>query len=975
MPSFQPGQMIGHYKVVSLLGKGGMATVYKGYQVEMDRFVAVKVLEHQFATDPEFIGRFRQEARLIARLEHPHILPVYDFGESDGLPYFAMRNLEAGTLSDRLKAGPISLAEVDRIFTQFADALAYAHEKGVIHRDVKPSNAMLDEKGNLFLTDFGIAKLVEGTTHLTAAGAITGTPAYMSPEQAMGEKVGIQADIFSLGVVLYEMLTGSTPFTAETPLAIMLKMVNEPLPAPRSVNPQIHPALERVILKALSKDLGDRFGSMHEFLRAWKAALKEAAQNKTVAAAPAVQTPVSPAVKRPIPQGQQPVKTPVKRSKAAWLIILFIILIALIAALYFSGSLNYLLNLSPSQIASTQLPAKQTALPPKSAFLNSLILPKSNPGQWSFWADENNITSLAITGNYLTAVNPAGVTVWDLSDREHLSLNTQTGLFNAVSSSALFDTGQTLLLGTANGLFSIKDKNINPINSDSGMTDEQISVMAPTGENILIGTTDCKAEGSGLWLISGTNIQAVQGFPSSPNPMADKVSCKITAILAENSQNWWIGTQTGLAHFDGQAWHVYQSAQGITQGKILRLLRDSSGQLLAVKAEGLFSLSGDTFNQVLKTGDIGLMGIEDLIQDKTGNYWFAGMGGLVRYDPQTHTIELYNKDKVQIASNNLTSAAMDSNGVLYFGSDHGVMVTKDGYSFETLVLTGTLANSSFDRILSAPDGSTWFVNKSSTLVDQYLPGDDAWSSFPSHGSCCLIPLGFYSDGTLFGGGDTGAWFILGDTTIHLTTREGLQSNKVNAITLYGNRKVLIGMDNGMQNLNGDQIIGTLIPTKYGLPLDDITALYVAPDQSTWVGLKGGMMHITADNSIESYFAPNIFSNNLQQITGFATSLDGHLWVTTIGDGIYSLDNGNWIQYSAANTTQFSTNKINSVSVATNGDLWFGTEGFGAIKFSGGQWVKVDRSSGLLLDSVLDIQIDAAGRVWFAGDDGINRFSP
>ena len=164
MENLRPGQMLGSYQIINQIGQGGMATVYKAYQPSMDRNVAIKVLPGQLAQSPEFVTRFQQEARIIAKLEHPHILPVFDYGENDGVTYFVMRYLEAGTLKTKMEAGPLPLAEVDRIFTQLADALGYAHGHGVIHRDLKPANALVDEDGNLFLTDFGIAKLLESAS-------------------------------------------------------------------------------------------------------------------------------------------------------------------------------------------------------------------------------------------------------------------------------------------------------------------------------------------------------------------------------------------------------------------------------------------------------------------------------------------------------------------------------------------------------------------------------------------------------------------------------------------------------------------------------------------------------------------------------------------------------------------------------------------------------------------------------------------
>src|SRR6266849_4645027 len=216
MDNIQAGQTIGPYRIIAQIGQGGMAVVYKAYQPAMERYVALKILPRQLAESPEFTGRFHQEARTIAHLEHAHILPVHDYGESDGYTYLAMRFVEAGTLKDRLQAGPLAPDEIDRCFAQLADALDYAHAQGVVHRDLKPSNVLLDARGNLFLTDFGIAKLLEADSRFTGSGAMMGTPAYMSPEQAQGLRIDQRTDIYSLGIMLYEMVTERLPFEADT---------------------------------------------------------------------------------------------------------------------------------------------------------------------------------------------------------------------------------------------------------------------------------------------------------------------------------------------------------------------------------------------------------------------------------------------------------------------------------------------------------------------------------------------------------------------------------------------------------------------------------------------------------------------------------------------------------------------------------------------------------------------------------------
>ncbi len=286
------GKTLGQYQIVGPLGEGGMASVYKAYQPGVDRYVAVKVLPRHFAKDPKFVRRFQREAKIIARLQHPHILPVFDYGETDGYTFLAMPFIEAGTLSDLLHEQPLPGPQIRKIIAQIGDALDYAHSQGVIHRDVKPSNMMLDERGNCLLMDFGIGKLLEGSIQLTNTGDMVGTPAYMSPEQGLGTEIDGRSDIYSLGVMLYEMITGRAPFKAETPMAVVIKHIYDPLPPPRSVDPNIPEALERVVLKALAKNRDDRFATASEMVVALEAAYAHAVDHPALQ----VETQSAPAV-------------------------------------------------------------------------------------------------------------------------------------------------------------------------------------------------------------------------------------------------------------------------------------------------------------------------------------------------------------------------------------------------------------------------------------------------------------------------------------------------------------------------------------------------------------------------------------------------------------------------------------------------------------------------------------------------------
>ena len=270
-----PGSTAGPYRIVEPLGRGGMASVYKAYEAKLDRYVALKVLPREFLHEATFAERFRREAKSLASLEHPNIVPIYafDIEPGEGIPWMAMRLVSGGSLAQLLKRGRPGVARSVTILRDVAGALDYAHGRGVVHRDVKPQNVLLDEEGRVYLADFGIAKMVESSGGLTATGVITGTPQYMAPEQATGTKVDRRADIYALGIVAYEMFTGHVPFSADTPVAVLMKHVQEPMPLPPpSV---VAEPLLRAVLKATAKRPEDRWPRAGAFVAALEAVLPE----------------------------------------------------------------------------------------------------------------------------------------------------------------------------------------------------------------------------------------------------------------------------------------------------------------------------------------------------------------------------------------------------------------------------------------------------------------------------------------------------------------------------------------------------------------------------------------------------------------------------------------------------------------------------------------------------------------------------
>jgi serine/threonine protein kinase len=262
------------------LGSGGMARVYRGYHPQLDRFVAIKVLRSDLVDDESFLARFRREAQAVAALRHPNIIQVHDFDVEDDIYFMVMELLDGDTLHTRLndyrvRDEPMPWGEMVRILLDVLDGLAYAHQERMVHRDIKPANILLTRRGQAVLADFGIAQIVGGTRH-TVSGALLGTLNYMAPEQGLEGISDVRSDLYSLGIVFYEMLTRRPPFDADTPLAILLKHVNDPLPLPRDLNPAIPASLERIVLKALTKDRNGRFQSAAEMAETLKKAAVEA---------------------------------------------------------------------------------------------------------------------------------------------------------------------------------------------------------------------------------------------------------------------------------------------------------------------------------------------------------------------------------------------------------------------------------------------------------------------------------------------------------------------------------------------------------------------------------------------------------------------------------------------------------------------------------------------------------------------------
>jgi serine/threonine protein kinase len=348
---------IGLYEIKSELGRGGMATVYRAYDPRFEREVAVKVLPRELLhADPQFRLRFEREAKIIAQLEHTAIVPVYDVGEADGQPYFVMRYMNGGSLSDRIKAGVIEVEEAARILGAIAPGLDEAHVKGIVHRDIKPSNILFDKRGNPYISDFGIAKLTQAQSGNVTGSAIIGTPAYMAPEQAQGDNIDGRADIYALGIILFEMVTGKQPYEADTPMAVAIKHITDPVPHILDANPKLPFGMDAIIQKAMAKDKNDRYSTAVELVNA----LRDLGRSVPTQ----MQTKVPPSQKETVVR-QRAVIQPKRAFSPMMVIVPAVVMAALAGGFFvFNGRDNQVPTEAPLISTSTSAPAPtQTPVP------------------------------------------------------------------------------------------------------------------------------------------------------------------------------------------------------------------------------------------------------------------------------------------------------------------------------------------------------------------------------------------------------------------------------------------------------------------------------------------------------------------------------------------------------------------------------------------------------------------------------------
>ena len=981
METIQAGQTIGPYRIIQQIGQGGMATVFKAYQPAMDRYVALKILPRQLAESPEFIGRFRQEARTIARLEHAHILPVHDYGDSGSYTYLVMRFVEAGTLKERLQAGPLPRDEIDRYFLQLADALDYAHAHGVVHRDLKPSNVLLDERGNLFLTDFGIAKLLETDSRFTGTGALIGTPAYMSPEQAQGLPVDRRTDIYSLGIMLYEMVTERLPFEADTPLAIILKQISAPLPLPSSMKPGISPAVEQVLLKALAKNPADRYATVAEFSAAWKAASKPAVTQR-VAPVPAP-TPAAPGSGARPPTPAAPAVPAAKPSWSRRLTFLaaaglLAVGVVVCGALLTVFALNQQQHLSPPRpsAGATTFAAGPKATPTAAAgstaaAVTPAVVFSSGPAHWHSWAAANDLLAVTLFNGQLISGGPGGVTLWKLADGTVVSrLTTGNGLPDPnVDALVADDAAKTLWIATEDGVAAFYGQHTTLYDRKSGLDSNDVRALARTRRGLLAGTAESGVDGGGLNLFAAGRWQPVAGFPSvnQTDTAPDRLSANITALLEDSKGNWWIGTANGLGFYDGQTWKRFSTSDGLPDNQVTALA-ETDGAIWAGTDSGLAHLEGSAF---VVTAETQGKTIHGLFAGQGSDLWVTGDSVIARRATGGHW-QTYTD--TNFPAKEVFGGVPGSDGMIYFASDAGVL-RFDGRTFDLWSVPNVPNQPGYALILAHPSkNQLWFIDESYDNADVLdLPASN-WSRLPTLPCGACIPLAWGPDGKLWAASGDGMWIIQGDQAKHVTADQGLPSNKTRAFAFGADGSTWVGTEAGVAHYVGSGVTAVFSSTNAGLADDTINRLLVAADGSLWVATNTDLSRRTPDGQWVHYGSGNPFQSDVG-VNNLAQDASGAVWVATSGEGVYRFAANAWTQFRpGVGGVKLPSSEVYSVLPASDGSLWFGT-GSGAARFDGTNWQAITLADGLINPVVLDIYQDQSGTVWFATYGGVTQYQP
>jgi serine/threonine-protein kinase len=991
------GRNLGPYRILEQVGAGGMATVYKAYHAGMDRYVAIKVLPEHLARDPNFRARFQREARTIARLEHRYILPVHDVGEEDGIPYFVMRYTDGGDFGDLIGKGSLSLARAASLVGQVAEALAYAHRQGIIHRDIKPANILIGRDGDPLLTDFGIAKIYEDTLQLTSEGMLVGTPTYMAPEQLQGQPVDARADIYALGVVLYQALIGEPPFVAETPLAVMLMHIHNPLRPPRQSNPSIPEAIERVILRAMAKNPNDRFQTAGEMAEDLRTALirptavmapvaqpglpagiaptaddqrQTTGEHQAAAATPLTIPATAPAADSPGSAAGVPVAppTPAARGVPIWVLgagALILVILALAVVLLRPG-------FSGGTAGGIAVPTAPGATAAAAATLMPTIVPRAGLSVFGSAADTVGLVAL---GDAVWAATRGGLVRFD-ADGQRRVFTTADGLpFNNANTLVAGPDG-ALWVGSNIGIARVRPSadglgEVQFYDSTSGLDIGEVrALMVDADGSIWAGGVSyaphhiSRLEG-GRW--KGLDLPA-------GDPALNDVQVDVISLLRGRDGALWVGLyEDGILRRDSNGWAHFGAAQGVGNTTITRLFEDQGGTIWAAAGDnGLLRFDSQARSwQRVPVGreDQSIYGIGQL----DSSLYVSGNSFIARSEDN-------GANWATVASNDddlgsfIHLYARDSGGQIWVGSAEGVSIFAGG-QWRRLRPEGDLPMSAIRALAQAPDGKLWAIEQYGGAAASIDPA--TFKIEPITDLDARINAVAFTKGTTWFGTSGGLVRKRGGATLQLSAADGLPSDNIHQL-LATDTTLWIGTDKGLAfyDLTADKVAGTVSELNGGI----VEVVFAAPSGEIWAGsqrINGEGMVALARYDGKIWQAWREGSEPLPAesagVTAISADKQGRVWVSVWNGGLHTWDGAAWKNWAEAEGAP-SGNVASFVQ--DGGALWMtGFDGNlrGALfRWNQDGWARF-RVDGLP-GNILAARLTADGALWLATGEGLLRLS-